>query len=85
MNHSILDAFIRPLARRLHEIMFVESSGRFHYGSRNSVKPRFQLIIGYTGACRTDFSEVIMKSKVYPVRDRDSRLRQMVLNKNMLA
>ncbi len=65
-------------------VLFIESSGCFHYGSRNSVKPRFQLMIGYSGACRTDFTEVIMKPKVYPIRDSNSRLRKMVLNKNML-
>jgi hypothetical protein len=64
-------------------VLFIESSGCFHYGSRNSIKPRFQLMIGYTGACRTDFSEVI-GHRVYPIRDTDSRLRKMVLNKNML-
>ena len=66
-------------------VLFIESSGCFHYGSRNSMKPRFQLMIGYTGACRTDFSEAIMKAKVYPTRDSDSRVRKMVLNKNILA
>jgi hypothetical protein len=64
-------------------VLFIESSGCFHYGSRNSIKPRFQLFLGYTGACRTDFSEAIMPHQVYPVRDTDSRLRKMVLNKNM--
>jgi hypothetical protein len=66
-------------------VLFIESSGCFHYGSRNSIKPRFQLMLGYTGACRTDFSEVIRPQKVYPVRDTDSRLRKMVLNRNMLG
>jgi hypothetical protein len=65
-------------------VLFIESSGCFHYGSRNSIKPRFQLMIGYTGACRTDFSEAFLAPKAYPVRDTDSRLRKMVLNKNML-
>ena len=65
-------------------VLFIESSGCFHYGSRNSIKPRFQLMIGYTGACRTDFSEAILPHKVYPLRDTDSRLRRMVLNRSML-
>jgi hypothetical protein len=65
-------------------VLFIESSGCFHYGSRNSIKPRFQLMIGYLGACRTDFSEVILPHKVYPIRETDSRLRKMVLDKNML-
>jgi hypothetical protein len=64
-------------------VLFIESSGCFHYGSRNSIKPRFQLMLGYTGACRTDFMEVIRLHTVYPVRDTHSRLRKMVLNKNM--
>jgi hypothetical protein len=65
-------------------VLFIESSGCFHYGSRNSVKPRFQLMIGYNGACRTDFSEAIMPWKVYPIRASDSRLRKMVLDKKFL-
>jgi hypothetical protein len=65
-------------------VLFIESSGCFHYGSRNSIKPRFQLMIGYTGACRTDFTEAILPHKVYPIRDTDSRLRKKVLNRDML-
>ena len=64
-------------------VLFIESSGCFHYGSRNSVKPRFQLMLGYGGTCRTDFSEALVPHKIYPIRDTDSRLRKMVLNKNM--
>ena len=66
-------------------VLFLESSGCFHYGSRNSIKPRFQLMLGYTGAFRTDFSEVVKKRSVFPIRGTDSRLRKMVLNRTMLA
>jgi hypothetical protein len=65
-------------------VLFIESSGCMHYGSRNSVQPRFQLMYGYTGACRCDFSEMLFASIEYPVRETDSRLRKMVLRKNML-
>ncbi len=68
---------------RRGDVLFIESSGCFHYGSRQSVKPRFQLMLGYLGVCRTDFSEVILPPKIYPVRATDSRLRKMVLNKNL--
>lgn len=64
-------------------VLFIESSGCFHFGSRNSVKPRFQLMLGYTGAVRTDFSELIMPAKEYPANESDSLLRKMVLNKDM--
>ena len=66
-------------------VLFIESSGCFHYGSRDSVIPRFQLMYAYAGVCRTDFSEVIMPSKTYPLRESDSRLRRLVLDKNCLA
>lgn len=66
-------------------VLFIDSSACFHYGSRNSIKPRFQLMLGYSGVCRTDFSEAILPPKVYPTRPADSRLRKMVLNKNLLA
>jgi len=65
-------------------VLFTDSSACFHYGSRNSIKPRFQLMIGYSGVCRTDFSEAILQPKVYPIRSSDSRLRKMVLSKNIL-
>jgi hypothetical protein len=62
-------------------VLFIESSGCFHYGSRNSVLPRFQLMYAYSGVCRTDFSEVIMTPRTYPARETDSRLRRLVLDK----
>ena len=64
-------------------VLFIEPSGCFHFGSRNSIQPRFQLMLGYSGACRTDFSEAILPHKVYPLRATASRLRKMVLNKNL--
>jgi hypothetical protein len=30
-------------------VLFIDSSACFHYGSRNSIKPRFQLMLGYAG------------------------------------
>lgn len=65
-------------------VLFIESSGCFHFGSRNAVRPRFQLMLGYTGACRTDFSETFLEPKIYPVSEGDSLLRRLVLQKNLL-
>ncbi|TLD70549.1 hypothetical protein FEM03_12560 [Phragmitibacter flavus] len=65
-------------------VLFIESSGCLHFGSRNSIQPRFQLMLGYTGACRTDFSETFMPPKVYPVQEHDSLLRKLVLQKSLL-
>lgn len=63
-------------------VLFIESSGCFHFGSRNCVKPRYQLMLGYTGACRTDFTEDFKPVKTYPMRESDSKLRKMVLDKD---
>lgn len=63
-------------------VLFIESSGCLHFGSRNALRPRFQLMLGYTGAYRTDFSEGFMPPKRYPVSGRDSLLRRLVLAKN---
>ncbi len=65
-------------------VLFIELSGCFHYGSRNSVKPRYQLMLGYTGALRTDFTEVTTTPKLFPIRSTDSRLRKLALDRGML-
>ncbi len=65
-------------------VLFIESSGCMHFGSRNCVKPRFQLMLGYSGICRTDFNETFVPGQNYPVRPEDSRLRKMVLTKDLL-
>jgi hypothetical protein len=66
-------------------VLFIESSACFHFGSRNSVKPRFQLMCGFSALCRTDFTEFFMKSRGYQPRAGDSRLRKMLLDKRFLG
>lgn len=66
-------------------VLFINTSACFHFGSRNCVKPRYQLMYGYTSACRSDLSELFMKPLLYPVRDHDSRLRKMLLRKDFVA
>jgi hypothetical protein len=65
-------------------VLFIESSGCMHFGSRNSILPRFQLMLGYTGACRTDFTEAFMPPVRYPVNEQDSQLRKMILQNSLL-
>jgi Phytanoyl-CoA dioxygenase (PhyH) len=45
-------------------VLFIESSGCMHFGSRNCFKPRFQLMLGYSGICRTDFHETFAIGKI---------------------
>jgi len=65
-------------------ILFIDPSTCFHYGSRNSVQPRYQLMLGYTTAVRTDLSEEYLRNRVYSARPGDSRLARMVLDRRYL-
>ncbi len=58
-------------------VLFIDSSACFHYGSRNSVRPRFQLMYGLTTPCRCDLFQTSYENK-YPVPADASRLRRMV-------
>ena len=82
-NHIAEDEVISFTGKQ-GSVLFIESSGCLHYGSRRSVKPRFQLMLGYTGVCRTDFSQLIMEEKVYPENKSDSTLRKLILNDKYL-
>jgi hypothetical protein len=58
-------------------VLFIDSSACFHYGSRRSVRPRFQLMYGLTTPCRCDVFQTQYENK-YPVPADASRLRRMV-------
>jgi hypothetical protein len=62
-------------------VLFFDPSVCFHYGSRNAVNPRYALMYALVSPCRTDFTEVLLERKLYPVSDGDSRLRKMVLRR----
>jgi hypothetical protein len=66
-------------------VLFIDSSACFHFGSRNSVKPRFQLMYGFSTIARTDLSEFFVTSRRFPVKESDSRLRKMLLDKRYLG
>ena len=65
-------------------VMFLDNSRCFHYGSRNAVKPRYLMMYAYISPCRTDFGEVLLNRKTYPIQGSDSRLRKMVLNREFM-
>lgn len=62
-------------------VYYLDPSKCYHYGSRNAVSPRYALMYSFVSPCRTDFGEVLLPKKTYPVRSGDSRLRKMVLRK----
>ncbi len=66
-------------------VLFLDPSKCFHFGSRNAVNPRYALMYAFVSPCRTDFAEVLLDRKLYPVDDGDSRLRKMVLRKEYMG
>ncbi|WP_372368916.1 hypothetical protein [Candidatus Uabimicrobium sp. HlEnr_7] len=84
--YSILDKkdrqdFVYPKG----SVLFIDPSKCFHYGSRNTQETRYQLMYALANPCRTDFSETVgPKDFDFPIKDSDSRLRKMVLDKNFM-
>ena len=72
-------AAVIPLTLPRGTVLFLDPSACFHFGSRNCVKTRYQLMCAYGTACRTDLNEFVTKRHVYPERPGDSRLAKMVL------
>ena len=62
-------------------VLFLDSSRCFHYGSRDCTVPRYQAMYAFVSPCRTDFSDMLVKPRVYTRQPTDSRLRRMVLTK----
>jgi hypothetical protein len=61
------------------DVLFIDSSLCFHYGSRKAVKPGYRLMYAFTTHCRSDFTRMMLPPFEYPVREGDSALRKMVL------
>ena len=59
-------------------VLFIDSSRCFHYGSRNSRPPRYQLMYGLSSVSRCDFSQTFMSSMRFPLGPNPSRLRRLV-------
>lgn len=82
------DAIYRHIDRAKEEVvftyprgtvLFMDSSRCFHFGSRDAIEPRYQMMYAYVSPCRADFAAVYLPPARFPVREGDSRLRQMVL------
>ena len=63
-------------------VLFVDSTRCFHYGSRNSAVPRYQMMYGLVSPVRSDFTESSMTPTTYACKESDSRLRKMVIDMN---
>lgn len=61
-------------------VLFFDPSVCLHFGSRNCVKPRYQLMYAYGTTRRTDFNAYLKKRHFYPVRPADSELARLILD-----
>lgn len=79
--YSVIDpSEVIALTQPAGTLLFLDPSACLHFGSRNAVKPRYQLMLAYTAGYRTDFNEFLTNRHHYPQRPDDSRLARMVLN-----
>ncbi len=65
-------------------VLFLDNSKCFHYGSRKAVKPRYLMMYAYLSPCKTNLADLYMSQETYPIRDSDSRLRKMVLDRGFM-
>ena len=75
-------------------VLFLDSSHCFHYGSRDSIIPRYLMMYAYVSVCRTDFGDLIRPEypepvcddrarlwrSTYPTNPGDSRLRRLLVD-----
>ena len=64
------------------DVLFLDSSRCFHYGSRRAVRPGYRLMYAFTTHCRADFTQMLFRWE-YPISPQDSRLRKMVLGRHV--
>jgi hypothetical protein len=71
----------RPFMGTKGSLLFIDSSRCFHYGSRDAVDTRYQIMLSFVSPCRTDFTEDNLEPRKYPAREYDSPLARLVLDK----
>lgn len=63
-------------------ILLLDSSRCLHFGSRDAVEPRYQLMYAYVSPARADFTLRRMTPRVYPVAETDAPLRRLLLDRH---
>ena len=66
-------------------VLFIDSSRCLHFGSRDAAVPRYQIMYGLVSPTRADFSDSIVMEPPFTLRDSDSELRRLILDKYYLG
>lgn len=83
--YSVVDpAEVRKLVGPPGTTLLIDSSACFHMGSRNPVVPRYQTQYAYASPVKSDLSKIIRSKVTYPTQPDDSRLRQMLCDREWL-
>src|SRR5256714_3438944 len=75
---------VRTLSYPKGTVLFIDPSICFHYGSRDAVIPRYQMMYGFSPVYRSDLSELMMKPLRYFVGSNPSQLRRLALEPDFL-
>ena len=67
-----------PFTGKRGDVLFLDSSRCFHYGSRHAVDPGYRIMYAYTTRARSDF-QMMLHRQEFPKQEGDSALRRMVL------
>lgn len=60
------------------DVLFIDSSQCFHYGSRDAVNPGYRVMYAFTTHCRSDFRMMLYRQEL-PIHEKDSRLKKAIL------
>jgi len=61
------------------DVLFIDSSKCFHYGSRDVINPGYRIMYAFTTRCRSDFQLLSHRQK-FPVSSSDTKLKRIILD-----
>lgn len=78
--HEVIDPAERIVfTGKRGDVLFIDSSRCFHFGSRDAREPGYRVMYAFTTRCRSDF-QLMLHRQTFPSLPGDSRLRKMVLD-----
>ena len=83
--HALVEpSEIHRFVAKAGSVLFIESTACMHFGSRRPATPRYQMQYSLLSPQRSDLAEFWMPQRVYPVREDDSLLRRLALDRTLL-
>jgi hypothetical protein len=67
------------------DVLLIESSRCFHFGSRRPANPRYHLQYAYISPVRNDFTDLLRPQATYPTGPGDPLSRRLTLERDFLG